>query len=60
MKFLSHFTIEIVKRQRLATKVTAIDLTDPRTVSCCKGVVERKRETSNDSSRMVRYVITEK
>ena len=39
-----------MKRQRLATKVTAIDLTDPSTVSCCKGVVERKRETKNDST----------
>ena len=36
MKFLSYFTSGIVKRQRLATKVNAIDLTKPKTVRCSK------------------------
>ena len=54
-EILSDFTLEFVKKQSLAIKVAAIDLTNPKTVSRCKGIVVQKSKNNNNSSRMVRF-----
>ena len=49
MKFLSYFTSGIVKRQRLATKVNAIDLTKPKRYAVPKESWSEKMKTNNYS-----------